>query len=108
MTEKREVVSSVRLDDEDPEQETILKTARAGNVRQAATDMQSYLGRHSRSASAAYNLAVFLEATGDFRQALEMYDRALANGYKAYYSDARAQCARRLAAVEALEGSSRG
>lgn len=104
----REVVSSVRLDDEDPEQETILKTARAGNVRQAATDMRSYLGRHSHSASAAYNLAVFLEAIGDFQQALDMYDRALSNGAKGYYSDARAQCARRLAAVEALEGYGQG
>lgn len=98
-----EVVSHVRLDEEDEAQAAILETAKAGAVAQAADDMGSYLERNPRRASAAYNLAVFLEATGRFDEALEIYDRALSLGGKGYYAAARAQCARRLSAAEALE-----
>ena len=55
-----------------------------------------------RNASAAYNLAVLTEATGDYATALEYYDRALSLGYKEYYATARAACARRLAAAQDL------
>ncbi len=99
-----QVVSRVRLDDEDPGQEPILQVARAGNIAQAAHDMGLYLQQNPYSASAAYNLAVFLEAMGRYGEALETYDRALSLGYQDLYSSARAECARRLAAAEALQG----
>ena len=98
-----QVVSRVRLDDDDPGQEAILETANAGNIAQAAQDMRRYLERNPNNAAAAYNLAVFLEAMGEYGEALEFYDRALSTGYQDYYVTARAECARRLAAAEALQ-----
>jgi hypothetical protein len=97
-----QVVARVRLDDEDPGQEAILETARAGNVAMAARDMRAYLEQNPLNASAAYNLAVFLEATGEFPEAMAMYDSALSLGTKDFYVSARAGCARRLAASEEL------
>jgi len=96
------VVTRVRLDEEDEGQKPILATARGGAVALAARDMRAYFEAHPMSASAAYNLAVLLEATGDFVAALEMYDTALSLGGKDYYAAARAGCARRLAASESL------
>lgn len=101
----RQVVSHVRLDDEDAGQETILATASAGATAQAASDLEAYLDHNPNSASAAYNLAVLREAMGDFHAALQLYDRALALGGKDYYSRARAGCAQRLAAAESLSGT---
>lgn len=97
-----QVVTRVRLDDEDPGQESILATASAGAVAQAAHDLEAYFQHNPHNASAAYNLAVLREALGDFRAALEMYDRALSLGGKDYYARARAGCAMRLSAAEAL------
>lgn len=99
----RQVVSRVRLDEDDPGQEVILATAKAGNLAQAAQDMQRYLGQQPNNAIAAFNLAVFLEAMGQFPEALAMYDHALSLGGKAYYVTARAHCARRVASYEALQ-----
>lgn len=96
------VVTRVRLDDEDPGQETILKTASDGATAQAAHDLELYLQQSPNNASAAYNLAVLKEAMGDFRSAMELYDRAIALGGQDYYSRARAGCARRLSAAESL------
>lgn len=98
----RQVVSRVRLDDDDPGQEAILETARGGNVAMAARDMRTYFDANPLSGSAAYNLAVFLEAMGEFHEAMTMYDQALSLGAKDLYHSARAGCARRLAAAEEL------
>jgi tetratricopeptide (TPR) repeat protein len=97
-----QVVSKVRLDDEDPGQETILETASNGATAQAARDLEAYLAQYPDNASAAYNLAVLREAMGEFQVALELYDRALQLGGKDYYSRARAGCAQRLSAAESL------
>lgn len=96
------VVTRVRLDDSDDGQSGILESARGGAMAQAAADMQRYLESHPNSGSAAYNLGVFLEATGDFEAALASYDRALSLGGPDYYAGARAQCARRLEAQRQL------
>jgi len=101
------VVTRVRLDDEDSGQEAFLKTAADGATAQAAHDLELYLQQCPNNASAAYNLAVLKEAMGDFHGALELYDRALSLGGKDYYSAARAGCARRLAAAEALSAETR-
>ena len=97
-----QVVTRVRLDDEDPGQEACLDTASSGATAQAARDLEVYFQHNPDNASAAYNLAVLREAMGDFRGALEMYDRAISLGGKDFYSKARAGCARRLASAEAL------
>ena len=96
------IVTRVRLDDEDPGQESILKTASNGATAQAAHDLELYFQQNQNIPSAAYNLAVLKEAMGDFQGALELYDRAIALGGKDYYSNARAGCARRVSAAEEL------
>lgn len=101
----RQVTTRVRLDDDDPEQEPILATAKAGNVAQAAKDAEQYASANPDNPAAAYNLAVFLDAMGDYQRAMEWYDRAIRNGTKEFYVDARAQCARRLAAQESLSAT---
>lgn len=97
-----QVVTRVRLDDEDDGQATILETAANGGTAQAAQDLEAYIQQNPNSASAAYNLAVLREAMGDFRSAMEWYDRAISLGGKDYYAKARAGCAQRLSAAESL------
>jgi tetratricopeptide (TPR) repeat protein len=77
-------------------------SAEAGNIARAADDARRYLDQHPDNAGAAYNLAVFLEAMGEYEEALAMYDRALSLGNKSFYVKARAGCARRLAAAHEL------
>jgi hypothetical protein len=96
------IVTRVRLDDEDPHQEPMLKAASDGATAQAAHELECYVQENPNIPSAAYNLAVLKEAMGDFRAALELYDRAIGLGGKDYYSRARAGCARRLSATESL------
>jgi len=99
-----QVVTRVRLDDEDEGQKSILEAASSGAVAQAAADLERYLEQDPMNASAAYNLAVLREAMGDFSSALELYDRALSSGGKDYYARARAGCAYRMQSAEDLSG----
>ncbi len=98
----RRVQTSVRLDDADDGQAHILETAKAGNTAQAALDARRYREAHPRNAAAAYNLAVLVDAMGDHQEALALYDEALRLGSKDFYVQARASCARRLAASQEL------
>jgi len=99
----RRVTRSVPLDDEDPAQAPWLETARAGGVASAVGDATRYFQRNPGNASAAYNLAVLLDALGDHAEALALYDRALARAEKPFYREARDGCERRLTAQRALE-----
>lgn len=101
----REVVTHVQLDDEDEGQVAIIETAKAGNIAQAAADAESYANANPRNPAAAYNLAVLLDAMGDFERALTWYDTALRLGTKDFYTTARAQCARRLGDRDALRAT---
>ncbi len=94
----------VRLDNSDDAQKPIIETARRGSLIQAVDDMQRYVDANPSSPSAHYNLAVFLDALGHYRQALSLYDEAIriAGAPPRYYTDARAQCAMRLSEAEAL------
>ena len=103
----RERTVRVRLDDDDPGQAKILETAEGGAIAQAAGDARRYLQAHPSNASAAYNLAVLLDAMGRYQEALDTYDRALSLGGKDYYLHARADCARRLANQQALSPTAR-
>lgn len=98
----RWVASDVPLDVDDPEQQPILETAEAGAIDRAASQATRYVQQNPGSASAHYNLAVLLDAQGDYEQAMAMYDRAVRLGGKAFYAESRAGCARRLAARQAL------
>jgi len=99
----RWVTRSVPLDDEDPAQAAWLESARNGAVASSVGDATRYFQRNPGNASAAYNLAVLLDAMGDHAEALAMYDRALARAEKPFYREARDGCERRLTAQRALE-----
>jgi len=98
----RWVKREVPLDTEDPGQAAIIEAANAGSISSAASAATRYVQQSPNNASAAYNLAVLLDALGDYEQALTLYDRALRLGGKEFYAEPRASCARRLAAREAL------
>ncbi len=97
-----EVTRQVRLDEDDDALKPYIETAQAGNLAKAAEDMKGYLDKNPNSAPAAYNLAVLTDAMGNYDAAIQLYDKALQLGNKDYYSEARAECAQRKAAADAL------
>ncbi|MEZ5962651.1 MAG: tetratricopeptide repeat protein [Planctomycetota bacterium] len=97
-----EVVTRVRLDDDDEGQQAIVATAKAGNLAQAARDARTYVEANPNTPSAAYNLAVLLDAMGSYEEALAYYDQALGGSNKDYYTAARAECARRMGNAQAV------
>ena len=99
----RQVVTRVRLDEDDEGQIDIIATAKAGSIGLAAKDAQVYAEANPGNPAAAYNLAVFLDAMGQYEEALTWYDKAMRNGSKSYYARARSQCARRHADAQALQ-----
>ncbi|XXF76671.1 tetratricopeptide repeat protein [Myxococcaceae bacterium GXIMD 01537] len=98
-TVKREYI---RFDDEDPAQEATIEIARRGNLFVAIEDARAYVEAHPDNASAHYNLAVLLDAAGQYRDALPSYTRAIELHRKDFYVDAKADCAARLTAWEQL------
>lgn len=96
------VTRRVQLDEDDEAQKPIIATAQNGSIAQAAADMKTYFESNPNNAGAAYNLAVFTDAMGDYDEALALYDKALSLGNKDFYSSARAECAKRKAAADAL------
>lgn len=98
----RRVARRVQLDDSEDALKPILDTAVRGNLARAASDLQQYTSMNPNSAAGAYNLAVVLDAMGQYQQAMTWYDRALQLGNKSYYSSARAECARRMASAQSL------
>lgn len=96
------VTKSIRLDGDDKAQEPIIEVAREGNVPRAITEMEAYVQSNPQNASALYNLAVLLDATGKYPEALELYTKAISLSAKDYYVDMKSECARRLADQQAL------
>lgn len=92
----------IRIDDEDPDQEPIIEVAQRGNLAYAIDEMRDYVEAHPNNASAHYNLAVLLDASGQYEEALYFYSRAIELNRKDFYVSTRAECARRLADWEAL------
>jgi len=99
------VSSSVRVDTDDKSQKTIIATAKAGNYGQAIADLQAYIQANPNSGEAFYNMALFMDAMGNYGEALGAYDRAiqLSGGAKSFYTESRAACARRMSEAEALQ-----
>ena len=98
----RVVQASLRLDSDDKAQKPIIAVAKTGNYSRAADEMRAYVAQNPSNSVAQYNLAVFLDASGKYDEALPLYTTAAQNTNKAYYSATKAACAQRLANVEAL------
>jgi tetratricopeptide (TPR) repeat protein len=98
----RMVEKSIRLDDDDKGQKAIIEVAKGGNLPRAVEELRAYLAKDPNNTVAMYNLAVLLDATGQYKEALDYYTKAASNSTKDYYSATKGECAKRLAAQEAL------
>jgi hypothetical protein len=96
------VTKYIRMDDEDKAQKPIIEVAEKGNVPRAITEMEGYVQSNPQNAGALYNLAVLLDASGRYEEALGLYTKAISLASKDYYVDMKAECARRLANQQAL------
>lgn len=96
------VTKHIRMDDDDKAQKPIIEVAREGNVPRAITEMESYVQSNPQNSAALYNLAVLLDASGKYPEALELYTKAISLSAKDYYVDMKAECAKRLANQQAL------
>jgi hypothetical protein len=98
----RVVLANIRIDSDDKAQKPIIEVAKAGNLPRAVEEMRAYLAQSPSNPVAQYNLAVFLDASGQYKEALDYYTQAAQNSTKPYYTHSKADCAKRLANVEAL------
>jgi len=92
----------IRMDDEDERQKPIIKIAADGNVGFAIEEMQRYVKDNPNRGSALYNLAVLLDASGRYQEALDLYTQALRLSTKDFYIEMKGECARRFADQQAL------
>jgi len=93
----------IRMDDDDKAQKPIIQVAREGNVPRAITEMESYVQSNPQNSAALYNLAVLLDASGKYQEALDLYTKAISLSSKDYYVSMKAECAKRLADQQALK-----
>ncbi len=98
----RTVRKSIRMDDDDEGQKSIIEVAKKGNLQSAVADMQKYADANPTNVVATYNLAVLKDAMGEYVAAIELYNKAAKGSAKAYYDETKAECAARLAAHQAL------
>ncbi len=98
----RQVVASIRVDSDDKAQKPIIEVAKAGNLPRAVEEMRAFLAQNPSNPAAQYNLAVFLDASSQYQEALNYYTQAAQSSTKAYYAQSKAECSKRLANIEAL------
>lgn len=96
------VTKYIRMDGDDKAQKPIIEVAEKGNVPQAITEMESYVQTNPQNPAALYNLAVLLDASGKYQEALDLYTKAISLSAKDYYVDMKAECAKRFADQQAL------
>lgn len=96
-------VAALRIDDDDKAQKPIIAVAKGGNFPRAVEEMRAYVAQNPANPIAQYNLAVLLDASGNYTEALELYTKAAQNSNKPYYAQTKGECAQRLANVEALK-----
>ncbi len=96
-------IDAVDTDGEEEVQRPMLDMAKGGNLAGAVEHLKEYLAAHPKDSATMYNLAAMLDALGQHRDALPMYDSAVANsGGKDKYVKAKIACAERVAALDAL------
>ena len=91
----------IRLDGDDELQKPIIEMARGGNIPRAIIEERELLARHPSPAS-EFNLAVLLDASGQYQEALEHYGNAANGSPKEFYGEMKTECGRRLADQQAL------
>jgi TolA-binding protein len=96
------VTKYIRMDDDDKAQKPIIEVAKKGNVPQAITEMEGYVQGNPQNPAALYNLAVLLDASGKYQEAIDLYTKAISLSAKDFYVDMKGECARRLADQQAL------
>lgn len=110
MTPQR-TVDHVAFDDRDDAERPILTEAEQtandrGDLSPALAAETTYIATHEALAAPRYNRAVMLEARGDFDQALDGYDDALAHRpdekLRGMITDARAHCLERRDNAQSL------
>jgi hypothetical protein len=100
----RVVWASVKLDRKSEATMPFVNLARAGNIQGAAEGLRQYLQAYPNDSNGHYNLAVMLDALGEYDSALTHYDQSIVLGGKGWYRKGRASCAERLAERQALSG----
>ncbi|QSQ22840.1 tetratricopeptide repeat protein [Pyxidicoccus parkwayensis] len=93
----RHVSHFLKLDDGDEAQRAIIQVAEQGELEQAIRQFKGYTEQHPDNAAGWYNLAVLLDASGDYRQAMHHYSRAISLTSKDSYAEMRDACVRRQA-----------
>jgi tetratricopeptide (TPR) repeat protein len=102
----RYATQEIRMDDDDDAQKPIIQMAQQGNIPDALDAMESYVESNPNNAPARYNLAVLLDASGRYAEALGHYRRAMALANKDYYPEMKRACLRRKFNQEALSQDS--
>ncbi len=97
------VSNKVKLDDSDDAQAGMLKQAKKGNIAVAREQLAEYFAKNPNNAAAAFNLAVMVDASGEYQEALDLYNTALKLGNKPQYEKQKGACMKRLNEQLALE-----
>lgn len=93
---------TVTFDKSDLAQRPILDFATAGNIGRATEEMRKYLKATPTNPVAIHNLALLLEASGKFEEALDLHTQAASASGKPEHAAAKSACARALADQQAL------
>jgi tetratricopeptide (TPR) repeat protein len=99
----RRVREGIALDVEAEDLQPVAELVDRGAYALARERLQRLRRAHPRRADIVYNLAVLTDARGEYRAALDLYEKALRLGYKDLYVRSRDACRRRLREREALE-----
>ncbi len=96
------VDKAIRMDGDDDGQKPVIEMARNGDVGRAIADEKAFVAKNPTNGPAVFNLAVLLDASGAYDEALTSYDQAIKLGSKDYYTEGRTACAKRAADAAAL------
>ena len=93
----------VHLDTDDAAHLAMVDIAQGGDLGKAIAMADGRLEQDPNNPAVLYNKAVFVDATGDYATALELYDAAIEHNVEdGFYRDARNGCFKRNQAARAL------